>query len=306
MIQSLFIFKTRTTEVLYNKNFQNEEKVDMFNSFFTTLKKFVSEMLSKNTETLNNIKLGEYIISTSHIPEAQTDLALIYDKEDAKIIGKIVQKFSNIITRNFALFTNPEVDPKQLEDFDNNITTLILSNKKLVNISELIDDQRIILKSIWEQRGALSDQLREELRKEKEELIQKGIIESNIVKKYYYLLDLIDLSEKMHDENAFIEFQTEAKTIKDELKDRKIRIKYYLEKAQEAIRGADYKQVYLFFYSFVKKLEDFSEADTIAKYNNIAQILTKKKNIPHEEYFGAIKEISKLSTDIETYFPLRN
>ena len=119
-------------------------------------------------------------------------------------------------------------------------------------------------------------------------------------------MDLIEISEKMRDDKAFIELQKEAKIIKDEIKDRKLRIKYYLDKAQEAIRGADYKQVYLFFYSFVKKLEDFSETGTIEIYNNLALKLTQKKIVPSEEYFKAIKEISKMSTNIETYFPPRN
>jgi hypothetical protein len=300
------VFRSKSTDVLYNKNFQNEEKVDMFNSFFATLKSFVSEFLLTGSDSLNNIKLGEYIVVNSNIAEASSDLVLIYDKDDVKIIEKIIQKISDIVIIYKDLFTNPDIELEHLEAFDNEVTEFILSNKKLVNISELIDDQTLILKSIWEQKGALSEQIRDNLLKEKENLIGKCSLEENYIKKYHYLLDLINLSEKLRDDEGFIEFQKEAKTIKDVVKDRKIRIKYYLDKAKEAIRGADYKQVYLFFYSFCKKLEEYAEPSTIDKYSNLAETLTKKRDLPKEEYFKAIKEISKMSDNIDTYFPIRN
>ncbi|MFX1310071.1 MAG: hypothetical protein ACFE8C_10275 [Promethearchaeota archaeon] len=306
MIQSLFIFRTHSTDVLYNRNFQNEEKVDMFSSFFTSLKLFVSELLASSSTTLDNIKLGAYMISTSHVPEAKIDLVLIYDKEDAKLIIAIIQELSNIVLRNKDLFTKPDIELEQLELFDSSVTEFILSNKKLVNLSELVNDQDLILKSIWDQKGDLSKQVKGVLLKEKESLMGKYTNEENYIKKYQYLLDLIDLSEKLRDENSFIEFQKEAKIVGDIVKDRKIRIKYYLDKAKEAIEYGDYKQVYSFFYSFCKKLEDFAEPDIIEKYQNILNTLTKSKQNNKEEYFKVIKKISKMSDNIDSYFPSRN
>ena len=79
-----------------------------------------------------------------------------------------------------------------------------------------------------------------------------------------------------------------------------------MNKTKEAIRGADYKQVYLFFYSFCKKLEDYAEPETIETYLKLANTLAKKSQVPKEEFFKIIKEISNLSNNINSYIPMRN
>ena len=56
MIQALYIFQSKSKDLLYKKSFQSDEKLEMFDSFFSALQTFVSELTESSTESLNTIE----------------------------------------------------------------------------------------------------------------------------------------------------------------------------------------------------------------------------------------------------------
>jgi len=184
MIQALYIFKSKSRDLLYNKSFQSDEKLEMFDSFFSALQTFVSELTESSTESLNTIELGEYFVVITRIPEILSDLVIITHKSDIKEVQKLIPKINEIILNHQDLFINWDLKPEKLEMFDLTIIQLILSDKKLITGSTLTADQSTILKSIWEQKGTLSEQLREDLLKQREEYRVQYLTEENFIKKY--------------------------------------------------------------------------------------------------------------------------
>lgn len=302
MIHSLYIFQSVSKNILYNKNFQSDEKMEMFSSFFSALQTFVSELTLSSTESLNTIELGEYFVLITRIPEIISDLVIIVDKADIKEAQKLISEIINIVLSHQDLFINWDQEPEKLEMFDLKIIQLILSNKKLISESSLTANQSIILKSIWEQKGALSEQLRENLLKEMEELNGKYLIEGNYLNKYDISMKLIEISEKLRDDEKFIEYQTEAKSLKDEIKDRKLRLQYYLDKLKESLEYPKYAETYSYLYSLCMKLQNFAEPEIIEKYKTLAKTLLNRNKIPKEEFKKGLKEISMIEENITQVF----
>ncbi|MFX0143413.1 MAG: hypothetical protein ACFE9C_04990, partial [Candidatus Hodarchaeota archaeon] len=164
--------------------------------------------------------------------------------------------------------------------------------------SSLTTDQSTILKSIWEQKGSLSDQLREDLLNEREKLISQYLVEENFIKKHEISKKLIEISEKLHDDEKFIEYQTEAKSLKDEIKDRKLRLQYYLDKIKESLDYAKYAETYSYLYSFCIKLENFIDPSLISKYKILAKSLLNRDKIPKDEFKQHLEEISLIEQEI--------
>ncbi|MFX0001092.1 MAG: hypothetical protein ACFE9Q_13190 [Candidatus Hodarchaeota archaeon] len=304
MIQALYIFQSSTKNLMYNKNFQSDEKLEMFDSFFSALQTFVSELTESSKESLNTIELGEYFVLITQIHEILSDLVIITDKADIKEVQKLIPKISEIILHHRDLFVDWDGEPEQLEMFDLKIIQLILSDKKLIGGSSLISDQSSILKSIWEQKGALSEQLREDLLNEREEYRVKYLTEDNFIKRYEISKKLIEISEKLRDDEKFIEYQTEAKSLKDEIKDRKLRLQYYLDKVKESLKYSKYAETYSYLYSFCIKLENFAEAQMIEKYKTLARTILNKTKVSREEFKEALKEISEIDQEINEYLSL--
>ena len=298
MIQSLYIFHSDTKKLLYNKNFQSDEKMEMFSSFFSALQTFVSELTASSTDLLNTIELGEYLVLISRISEISSDLVLIIDNEDIKEAQKMIPKITKIINDHEDLFINWDHEPEKLEMFDLKIIKLILSNKKLISESSLTANQSSILKSIWEQKGALSEQLRENLSKEQEELTVQYLNEDNYLKKYEISKSLIEISEKLHDDEKFIEYQTEAKSLRDEIKDRRLRLQYYLDMVKESLEYTKYAETYSYLYSLCLKLENFIEPSVIEKYKRIAKTILNRDKVSKAELREAVREVAKIEEEI--------
>jgi len=138
MIQSVYIFQTNTTKLLYNKNFQSDEKMEMFSSFFSALQTFVSELTTSSTERLNKIELGEYFVLISRIAEIASDLVIIIDNEDMKEAQKMIPKIIKIINSHEALFNNWDQEPEKLQSFDLDIIKLAWSDPKLIKECPLL------------------------------------------------------------------------------------------------------------------------------------------------------------------------
>jgi len=73
MIQALYIFQSESKDHMYNKNFQSDEKLEMFDLFFSALQTFISELTESSTESLNTIELGEYFVLIIQIHEILSD-----------------------------------------------------------------------------------------------------------------------------------------------------------------------------------------------------------------------------------------
>jgi len=304
MLQALYIFQSNSKDLLYNKSFQSDEKLEMFSSFFSALQTFVSELTESSTESLNTIELGEYFVLITRIPEVLSDLVIITDKEDIKEVQKLIPKINETILTHQDLFVNWDRKPEKLEMFDLKIIQLVLADKKLIAGSSLTVDQSTILKSICEQKGTLSDQLREDLLKEREELRVLYLTVDNYIKKYEISKKLIEISEKLRDDEKFIVYQTEAKSLKDEIEDRKLRLRYYLNRVKEAIEYSKYAETYSYLYSFCLKLENFAESHLIAKYKNLAKTLLNRSKVPKDEFKQTIKDISMIEQEINEYLSL--
>ncbi|MFW9900594.1 MAG: hypothetical protein ACFFDY_04830 [Candidatus Thorarchaeota archaeon] len=304
MIQSLYIFQSGSKDLLYNKSFQSDEKLEMFDSFFSALQSFVSELTESSTESLNTIELGEYFVLITRIPEILSDLVIIVDKEDIKEIQKLIPKIYDIVLNYQDLFVNWDREPEKFEIFDLKIIQLILSDKKLLDGSSLTNNQSTILKSIWQQKGSLSAQLREDLLNQREELRVLYLTEQNIMKKYEISKKLIDISEKLQDDEKFIEYQTEAKSLKDEIKDRRLRLQYYLDKVKESIEYLKYAETYSYLYSFCIKLENFVDPEIINKYKALAKTLLNKSKLTREEFKAALQKISMIEEEINSILSL--
>lgn len=304
MIHALYLFQSQSKELLYYKNFQSDEKLEMFSSFFSALQSFVSELTESSTESLNTIELGEFFVLITRVSEISSDLVIIADKEDVKEVQKMIHKIIKTLLDHQELFINWDRTPEKLEIFDLTIIQLILSNRKLLGESSLTTEQSKILKSIWDQKGSLSEQLREDLSKEREELNYRYLAEENYLKKYTISQKLIEISEKLHDDEKFIEYQTESKSLKDEIKDRKLRLHYYLDKVIESLRFSRYAETYSYLYSFCIKLVNFAESHLVEKYKTLTKALLNRKKVPRDEFKQVIKAISNIEAEINEHLAL--
>ena len=301
MIQTLYIFQSSSKKLLYNKKFQSDEKLEMFSSFFSALQSFVSELTPSSTESLSTIELGEYFVLISRISEASSDLVIIIDREDIREAEKMIPKIIETIISHIDLFVNWDHGPEMLEMFDLKIIQLILSNKKLISESSLTTNQSSILKSIWDQKGALSEQIREDLVKEREELNFKYLGEDHFLKKYEISKKLIEISEKLHDDEKFIEYQTEAKSLRDEIKDRKLRLQYYLNRVKESISSSKFSETYSYLYSFCLKLNNIAEPYIIEKYKSLAKTILNRNKVPKQEFRNAVRDVSMIEEELNKY-----
>ena len=318
MIYSLFLYQSKSGLLLYDKNFQDvsDGKLEMFSAFFSALKSFISEMVLSGSKELKNIELGDYFVLITFIPETESDLVIIADKEDNKTINKLVPKLVRIILNYKELFINWDQRVKTFKILDKPLTELILSKKKLVEGTSLIEKQEVVLKSIWSHKKDLSAEIKQNLINEKE-VLQKKLLKADDFKEKLALTEkLIQISSKLKDEEGFIQFQKEAKLIKDEIIDRKLKLQYYLERTKAALsntldnlgrkslKDGDYKDTYLNLYSFSTKLKNLTDSDTYETYQKLAKALIVKDEISIDELSQVISKILAMKDDIDSYLAL--
>ncbi|MFX1258292.1 MAG: hypothetical protein ACFFAN_10555 [Promethearchaeota archaeon] len=303
MIYTLYLYQNQSNVLLYDKNFQvfSDEKLEMFSSFFSALKSFISGIVSQVSNGLKKIELGEYLVLISFIPEIKADLVIIADKEDKGEINKLNPEIIEIIVNHKNLFVQFDCQAENFKLFDEQLTELIISNKKIVDKS-LIENQSDILKSIWAQKGELSKKLQKDLTKKKEDLIQKRLEETNYLKKLKIIEELIKISENLRDDQKFIEYQKEAKYLKDEIRDKKIKLDYYLKKVKESLKERNYKNAYTNLYSFSLKLKNMAKSHLCEKYKQLANVLINKDHIDRVEFSKAVSNILMMKDNIEDYF----
>jgi len=318
MLYFLFLYQNESGELLYEKEFQADidSNMDLFGSFFAALKSFTSNMAHEGSEELNTIGLGALIASVIRIREVNIDLVIIAENEDKKEIQKLASRLKSIIFNYKELFSVDAVKSEDFEKFDKEINDIVLSHRKILDPNVLIEKQKEFLKSIWDQRGKISDQLREErkeLENERTIIVNNLLKENNVLKKFSLCKLILEISDKLEDEQFFLEYQKKKKIMVTEINDQKIRLKFYLNRVKESlkvtsatlgerslIRG-DFKEVYSNLYSFSSKLRNFAFAEVYEKYYNLANRLIYRKGISPEEFSLVIDEIRNMNGNIESY-----
>lgn len=323
MLYFILIFNSETGDLLYDKdlNVSNERQMDLFGSFYTALKTFLGGFMGKAMESIRTVGLGQFNAYVINHSELSIDLVLIAEKEDIKDIDRVSEKMSELILKYKSLFIESTVQADNFKEFDEAVNNLILSEKKVVDPLLLIEKKGDILKSIWNQRGKFSEQLREEREKKRGTSSKEiGILselysnESNLLKKFNICQRVIDIAESIEDERTMVEHQKIAKTIIDEIEDRKIRLEHYLLRTKQSLKDAidslygasmtqgQYRDVYSSLYSFSSKLKNLASIETRQKYINMANKLLEPHKIPKEDLFKTIHEIENMNNDIESYF----
>jgi hypothetical protein len=323
MLYFIFIFNSENGDLLYDKdlNISNERQMDLFGSFYTALKTFLGGIMGEGDASLRTIGLGPFNAYVINIPELIIDLVLIAEREDIREINRISNEISNLIKEYKDLFTDQKIDVIYFKEFDEKVNKLILLEKKFIDPLLLIEKKGDILKSIWSQKGRFSEQLREEREKQIEQsskeveiLARVYLNEKNILKKLNICRRIIKISEKIEDEQKMVEYQKYAKKIIDEIDDRKLRLKHYLERIKQSLDNAinslmgtslvhgQYRDVYSSLYSFSSKLKNLTSIETRQKYINIANKLLEPHKISQKELTKIISEVKNMNDNIESYF----
>ena len=318
MLYFLFLYQIESGDLFYEKDFQVDidSQMDLFGSFFSALKMFISSMTNEGSEELSTIGLGNLIASIFRIIDVNIDLVIIAEEVDRKEIQKLTPKLKSIILNYKELFSVDAVKSEKFEKFDKEINDIIISHRKILDPNVLIEKQKGLLKSIWEQRGKISDQLREkrkDLENERTIIVNTLSKETNVLKKKSLCKLILELSDKLEDEQFFLEYQKKLKIIATEIDDQKIRLRFYLKRVKEAVKIAlntfgdksliygDFKEVYTNLYSFSSKLKNFASAEVYEKYYHLASKLVYKKGISSEDFTAIIHEISNMDDNIESY-----
>jgi hypothetical protein len=300
---------------MYDKNFQeiSSGKMELFSSFFKALKFFIREIVLEGSKELKNIELGDYTVLITTIPDIKVDLVIIGDKEDHKLIVKIIPNIIKILLKNAHIFIDWKENISDLAILDQPISELILSQKKLIGDKSLIEHPEVILKSMWAHKKELKEQELKDLSQKRDLLIQQFKNSTILPKKLNLAEQLLGISEKLKDDKNFMENQEHIKFLKDEIKESKIKINYYLEKIKNTINQSintlgnkplhegDYKDVYLNLYSFSNKLKIMIDGNEWEKYKDLANIMINKDEFPQEKLSEAISIILKMKDNVEDF-----
>ncbi|MHA1274658.1 MAG: hypothetical protein ACTSQS_14630 [Promethearchaeota archaeon] len=315
MLYSIFIYQSTSGILMYDKNFQDisKGKMELFSSFFSAIKSFISEMILEGSKELKNIGLGDYTILITSIPEIKADLVLIVDQEDVKIVNKLIPKIIKILLKHQQLFLEWDGNRDEFSILDQPLTELILSKKKLVEGTSILEKPGELLKTMWEYKGELPEQKRENLIKERDFLIRRLEKTTNLLRKLAIAEKILKLSEELKDDNGFLHYQKEVKQLKDEIKDTKLKLDYYLKSVKEninkaverlgekSIKEGDFKDVYLNLYSFSTKLKNITASKKWEEYREMAQKLIDKDSTSEHELSEIVSNILKMSDNIDDY-----
>ena len=315
MIYTLFLYHSESGLPLLDINLQDisSGKMDLFASFFSALKSFISEIVLGGSKELKNIELGDYRVFITNLDEITADLVIIGDKEDSKAISKIIPKIIKILSNYQDIFLEWSGASGDFKILKQEISELVLSQRKLVGNISMIENSELVLNSMWSHRSDVSNTEKESLNKEKKSLIAEFETCSNIVEKLAIRETLLKISEDLKDSKGFIRYQEQIKLLKDEIRDTKIKLNYYLERTKvtmsqavdslgtKSLNEGDYKDVYLNLYSFSNKLKNVVNDDRWEIYRDMGTRLINKDETPPEEISEAIKFVLKMKDDIETY-----
>jgi hypothetical protein len=313
MLYSIFLF-SHSGSLIYEKNFQDIDsgKIEIFSSFFSAIKSFISELVLEGSKELKNIELGDYTIYITSLEEIETDLVIIADKQDYKNITKLTPKFIKVLLKFKQKFLDWDDGDKDLKFLDNYFSELILSSKKLIEGTSLLEKPEHFLKTIWSHRKDLSVQEKKVIIQERELLIEK-FNKAAIIEKLLIAERILELCERLRDERFFMVYHEELKKLKDLYKDTRLKLNYYLNKVKtslsaiiegmgsKAIRDGDFKEIYINLYSFSTKLKLISSKSKWMEYRDLALKLINKEEVTDDELTTTISSILNMNDNIEDY-----
>ena len=316
MLYTVFIYQSSSGLLMYDKSFQDisSGKMELFSSFFSAIKSFIKELVLEGSTELKNIELGDYTVLITSIPDVRADLVMIADKEDHKALTKLIPKILSILTKHKQLFLEWDGNREQLMVLDKPLTELIIKKKKkLIGDESLVEKPEELLQSIWAHKGDLEAEQENRLLRERDFLIERIGKTTNLIRKLDIAEEVVNISEKLHDEDTFLKFQKQVKSLKDQVKDTKYKLKYYLDKVKtslsnsldrignKALHQGDYKDAYLNLYSFSTKLKTLTDNNRWQNYRDLAKILINKQQRDTNEISNAISEILNMKEDVEEY-----
>jgi len=317
MIYSIFLYQSHTGLLIYDKSFQDISvgKMEMFSSFFSAIKAFVSELVLgeslDRSKELTSIELKDYIVLVTSLPKVKVDMVIIADKEDSKSVNKVIPKLIKLLNKYEQLFLSWDGNKDEFSILDHPLTELIIANVKVVRKS-LLEHPDQMLKSIWAHKKQLSRENIDNLIQERDLLIYKIENTVNLTRKIAMSKAVVDLSEKLKDETTFLKYQNEVNKLKNEIKDVEFKLNYYLEKTRESLEDAiellgdkpihlgDYKNIYINLYSFSTKLKLIKE-NGWEIYRELASKLIDKESLSDHDLSELIQKLLKMSSNIEDY-----
>jgi hypothetical protein len=314
MIYTIFLYQSHTGLLIYDKSFQeiNAGKMEMFNSFFSALKSFVSELVLDGSNELKNIELGDYTVLITSLSKVKVDMVIIADKEDVKAINKLIPKLIKLLQKYEQLFLTWDGSSKEFIILDHQLTELVSANVKDVK-KTLLQSPEQMLKSIWARKKKLTEEKFENLVQERDLLIYKIENIVNIPSKLAMSQTVVKLSEKLRDEITFLKYQGEVSRFKNELKDTKFKLNYYLDKIKTSLNDAivnlgnnpihlgDFKNSYLNLYSFSTKLKLVKENEDWKIYRELASKLIDKDSLSDHELSEIIQTLLNMSNNVEDF-----
>ena len=283
----------------------------MFSSFFSAIKTFISELVLEGSKELKNIELGDYSVLITSIPDIKVDLVVIADKEDTKIINKLIPKIIKLLLKYQNLFLSWDGDREEFSLLDHPLVDLISSNVKDVR-KTLLEKPESVLKSMWTHKKRLSEEAIQSITQERKVLLNRIQNTSNLIKKKEMVKQVLELSEKLRDEGGFLKYQKDLNSLKVEIKDAKFKSEYYLKNVKTSVnealnalgtkplREGDYKDTYMQVYSFSSKLKLLKD-DGWKEYRELANNLIKKDEIEDNVLSETLQKILKMSDNIEDY-----
>ncbi|NHJ23528.1 MAG: hypothetical protein EAX89_03065 [Candidatus Lokiarchaeota archaeon] len=314
MIYTIFLYQSHTGLLIYDKSFQEEDtqKAEMFSSFLSAMKSFVSELILEGSKELKNIELGDYSVLITGIPLLKVDLVIITDKEDLKSVNKLIPKLIKLLQKYEELFLSWDGDRNAFEILDKPLATLLVENIKDFRKSSLIEP-KLALKSIWAKSKHLTEEERNAVIQERDMLIYKMENTPILPKKVNIAEEVIKLSDQLRDEDTYIRFQEELSKLKKEIDDTKFKLNYYLERIRSTLNEAlenigdkptqmgDFKNTYLNLYSFGSKLK-LLKGNGAEIYKKLANKLIEKDSLSEHELAEVIETILKMSPNVDDYF----
>jgi hypothetical protein len=313
MIYSILLYQVDSGRLIYEKRFEDESimNVQMVSSFLITMKTFVSELIIERAKDLGNIELGGYLVSITGIPKMMIDLVIIVDKEDNKIVSKIIPKIEKFLLKYEDLFLSWNGDREIYRVLEGPLTTLVLDHIKDFRKSSTIKSEQT-LEPEWAKSKHLTEEERNEIIQERDMLIYSMETTPILLKKVVMAEKVIELSNQLNDEDTALLFQNEVGRLKKEIEDIKLKLKYYLERTTSTLtesieflgnkpmHSGDFKNVYLNLYSFGSKLNLLKENGGVF-YRELANKLIEKDSLSEDELTDIIRQILAMSQDIEDY-----
>ena len=309
---------------MYDKSFQDVSsgKMELFSSFFSAIKTFISEIVLEGSKELKNIEMGDYTIIVSSIKDVSVDVIMIADRQDYKIINKLIPKIIKILLKHKQILLEWNRNKQELRILDKPLSDLIASKKKLMGEGPAItstteEPVKTKIAQKTHHKKELTEIEHSNLIQERTFLISRleKDTTTNLLRKLAISEKILEISEQLSDEDIVTTFQKQIKQLIKQIDDTKFKLDFFLNKAKKSLaeaveglgartlQGGDYKDAYLNLYSFSTKLKSVSDGIYYEEMRELARKLINisGSGITDHELSEVITKILNLSSNIEEY-----